>query len=79
LAFSPWRSWYTGRDSCPVSRVWLIINGFAYLATPITGLLSPRYEGTVSHYVFPALLRETAFMPWLVIRGAKAQPLGAAA
>jgi hypothetical protein len=59
--------------------VWLIINGFAYLAQSVTGLLLPRYEDMVSNYSFPALLGELALMLWLVIKGAKPQPLDAAA
>ena len=59
--------------------VWLIINGFAYLAMSITGLLLPKYEPTVSNIAFPALLGEMALMLWLVIRGARPQPLDAAA
>ena len=59
--------------------VWLIINGFAYLAMSFTGLLLPRYEATVSNFAFPALLGEMALMLWLVIRGARPQPLDAAA
>jgi hypothetical protein len=49
--------------------VWLIINGFAYLAMSFTGLLLPQYENMVSNIVFPALLGEMAFMLWLVIKG----------
>ena len=59
--------------------VWLIINGFAYLTISLTGLLVPQYEGMVSDYAFPALLGEIAIMLWLVIKGAKPQPLDAAA
>ena len=59
--------------------VWLIINGFAYLAISFTGLLFPQYENTVSNITFPALLGEMAFMLWLVIKGAKPQPLDSAA
>ena len=59
--------------------VWLVINGFAYLAMSFTGLLLPQYEDLVSNIVFPAQLGELAFMLWLVIKGAKPQPLGAAA
>jgi hypothetical protein len=33
----------------------------------------------VSNITFPAQLGELAFMFWLVIKGAKPQPLGAAA
>ena len=51
--------------------VWLIINGFAYLAMSIAGLLLPPYEDMVSKIAFPALLGEVAFMLWLVIKGAK--------
>ena len=54
--------------------IWLIINGFAYLAISFTGLLLPQYEITVSNMAFPALLGETALMLWLLIKGAKAQP-----
>jgi len=59
--------------------VWLVINGFAYLAMSFTGLLLPQYEDMVSNIAFPAQLGELAFMLWLVIKGAKPQPLGAAA
>jgi len=59
--------------------VWLIINGFAYLAISLTGLLLPQYEHAVANITFPALTGEVAFMLWLVIMGAKEQPLAAAA
>ncbi len=59
--------------------VWLIINGFAYVISSLTGLLLPRYEDMVSNITFPALLGEMAFMLWLVIKGARPQPLDAAA
>src|SRR5438270_1854697 len=59
--------------------VWLTINGFAYLIISFTGLLLPQYEDMVSNIVFPALLGEMAFMLWLVIKGAKPQPLDASA
>jgi hypothetical protein len=58
--------------------VWLIINGLAYLAMSFTGLLLPEYEDMVSNVAFPAQLGEVAFMLWLVIKGAKPQPLDAA-
>jgi hypothetical protein len=59
--------------------VWLIVNGFAYLIVSFTGLLLPRYEDLIFKNAFPALLGELAFVLWLVIRGAKPQPLHAAA
>jgi len=51
--------------------VWLIVNGFAYLAMSAAGLFLPQYEDLVSNIAFPALLGEMAFMLWLVIKGAK--------
>ena len=59
--------------------VWLIINGFAYLTISFTGLLLPQYEEMVSNIAFPALLGEMAIMLWLVIKGARPQPVDAAA
>jgi hypothetical protein len=57
---------------------WLIINGLAYLVTSFTGLLLPEYEEMVSNITFPAILGELVFMLWLVIKGAKVQPLAPA-
>jgi hypothetical protein len=57
--------------------VWLIINGFAYLAMSLTGLLLPRYEAAVSNISLPAQLGEVAFVLWLLIKGARVQPLPA--
>jgi hypothetical protein len=57
--------------------VWLIINGFAYLAMSFTGLLLPQYEDMVGNVAFPALLGEMVFVLWLLIRGAKEQTVNA--
>lgn len=57
--------------------VWLVINGFAYLAMSFTGLLLPQYEDRVGNIAFPALLGEMAFVLWLLIKGAKEQPVNA--
>jgi hypothetical protein len=57
--------------------VWLILNGFAYLVLSLTSLLLPQYEDRVSNIAFPVLFGEVAFMLWLVIMGAKPQPLAA--
>jgi len=57
--------------------VWLIINGFAYLAISLTGLLLPQYEHAVANTTFPALTGEVALMLWLVIMGAKDQTVNA--
>jgi hypothetical protein len=57
--------------------VWLIINGFAYVVLSFTGLVSPQNYEAAFRSAFPALLGEVAIMLWLVIRGAKVQPLPA--
>jgi hypothetical protein len=59
--------------------VWLIINGFAYEAISLTGLLLPQYEDMVSNIAFPALTGEVVFMLWLLIKGAKEQTVNAPA
>jgi len=59
--------------------VWLVINGFAYLILSLTGLLLPQYHGKVFAISQPALFGEVVLMLWLVIKGAKPQPLHAAA
>jgi hypothetical protein len=51
--------------------VWLIINGLAYLANSLTGLLLPHYQNSVSNFTFPVLTGEVALMLWLLIMGAR--------
>ena len=59
--------------------VWLIINGFAYLATSFTGLLLPQYKEAISNIALPALFGELAFMLWILIMGTKEQTVNAPA
>jgi len=59
--------------------VWLVINGFAYVILSFTGVLLPQYQNKVFIFSQPALFAELALMLWLVIKGAKPQPLEAAA
>ena len=59
--------------------VWLIVNCFAYLAMSFTSLLLPQYQDMVSRIAFPALFGEMAIALWLLIKGAKVQPLDARA
>jgi hypothetical protein len=59
--------------------VWLIINGVAYVIISLVGELFPQYQNTAFVFSQPALLAELALMLWLVIKGAKPQPLDAAA
>jgi hypothetical protein len=53
--------------------VWLVINGFAYVITSLTGLLVPQYQGRLFVIFQPALVGELALVLWLVIKGVTAQ------
>jgi hypothetical protein len=58
---------------------WLIVSCFAYLAPSFTTVLLPQYQGMVSRIAFPVLFGEMAIVLWLLIKGAKVQPLVASA
>ncbi|ELX12401.1 hypothetical protein Jab_1c09970 [Janthinobacterium sp. HH01] len=51
--------------------VWLTINGFAYLALSVAGLLRPEYNDLVAGLAFPCQLGEVAFALWILVLGAK--------
>jgi len=53
--------------------VFLVVNGLAYLAISLTGLLEPNYVDRVSRIASPALLGEGVIILWLLIKGAKPQ------
>jgi hypothetical protein len=58
----------------------LIAACFGYLAVSVTSLLLPSYEDVVGRIAnIPITLGEPAIILWLTIRGAKDQPLEAAA
>ena len=61
--------------------VWLIITGFFYLGLSFTDIMLPQYKDMVIHSVFalPAEVGEVALMLWLLIVGAKEQPVNAPA
>jgi hypothetical protein len=59
--------------------VLLIINGAAYPIQSFTFFLVPRYESIVYRITFPALMGEAVVILWLLIRGARDQPLADAA
>ena len=60
--------------------VLLIAAGFGYLADCFTPLLLPNYANVVGRFASVALtLGEPVFILWLLIRGAKDQPLAAVA
>jgi hypothetical protein len=52
---------------------WLVINGVAYVAECLVGMLLPSYYSVVSKVAFPALLGEMVAIFWLLIVGAKAE------
>ena len=53
---------------------WLVINGFAYVAISLAGLLLPQRVEMVSKIAIPALLGEVVFTLWLLVVGARVQP-----
>jgi hypothetical protein len=59
--------------------VLLIVNCIAYLAASLTWLLLPDYASVVDRAILPALTGELWIALWLLIKGAKVQPLAAAA
>jgi hypothetical protein len=59
--------------------VWLAVDGLAYVILSLTSVLLPQYQGKVFTYGQPAFFGEVAFMLWLVIKGARPQPLDATA
>jgi hypothetical protein len=59
--------------------VLLMINCFAYVIPSFTALLLPQYRNVVTRIALPFLLGEAAIVLWLLIKGAKDQPLAVAA
>lgn len=57
--------------------LWLVLNGLAYVAMSLAGLLFPQYERVVSIVVLPALLGEIAIVLWLLFKGINSRPLQA--
>jgi len=51
--------------------VWLVLNGFAYVAICAAGIFAPRFQGKIFNWLFPILFGEIALMLWLLIRGAR--------
>ena len=50
---------------------WLVLNGLAYVAISLTGVLAPEHMATVSSTLFPVLMGEVAFALWLLAMGAR--------
>ena len=51
--------------------VWLIINGFPYIAYTFVDFLAPQYYDTLTTVTQPILFGEIAIMLWLLIMGAR--------
>ncbi len=58
--------------------LWLVLNGLAYVAMSLTGLLFPQYERVVARVASPALLGEIAIVLWLLFKGINPHPPPAA-
>lgn len=58
---------------------WLILNGITYVVVALIGLLVPALYGRAFNLAFPMLLGEFAMILWLLVVGAKPQPLESAA
>jgi len=58
---------------------WLLLDGIAWVVTGMTWFLAPGYTDILFRYLQPVFLAEVAAMLWLLIMGAKDQPLVAAA
>jgi len=55
--------------------IWLIINCFGYVALSVIALFFQPYYNAAFGFLQPILFGELAIMLWLLIRGAKVQPL----
>ncbi len=58
---------------------WLLLDGIAWIILSVTWFLAPDYSDHLFRYFQPVFLAELAAMLWLLIVGAKEQPLQTAA
>ena len=58
---------------------WLLLDGVAWVVLSMTWFLAPGYTDALFRYFQPVFLAELAAMLWLLIVGAKEQPLAAVA
>ena len=58
---------------------WLLLDGVAWVVVSVTWFLAPGYSDALFRYFQPVFMAEIAVMLWLLIVGAKEQPLAAAA
>ena len=58
---------------------WLLLDGIAWIVLSVTWFLVPSDADTLFRYLQPIFMAEIAAMLWLLIMGAKEQPLAAVA
>jgi hypothetical protein len=58
---------------------WLLLDGSAWVILSVTWFLAPTHADALFRYFQPVFMAEVAAMLWLLIAGAKEQPLGSAA
>lgn len=58
---------------------WLLLDGVAWVVLSVTWFLAPHHTDALFRYFQPVFMAELAAMLWLLIMGAKEQPLVAAA
>jgi len=54
--------------------VWLLVGGCGWLIIGFTAYLAPQYRGREFVLFQPAFFGESAFMLWLLVKGARPQP-----
>ena len=65
---------YKSRFIPRILRIFLILNGAAYVVHSFTSLLFPDYQATIKLFAFPFwILGEISIMLWLLIKGVKTQ------
>lgn len=62
---------YKSRFLPRILGIWLLLNGGAYVAHSITGIMWPQYYGAVWNRLLPLTMGELAIMLWLLIMGAR--------
>lgn len=58
--------------------VWLILNGLAYIALTVIGLVAPEFRATAFNWAMPLMFGELALAIWLLVFGINTKRLAAA-
>lgn len=62
---------YKSRVFPRVLGIWLVVNGFAYVAICVTYFLAPQYSDVVANFTQPILFGEIAIMLWMLVMGTR--------